>query len=121
MSLSLFISEAYAQTAGAVPAPAGPSMQDAFVQIAQMVLIFGVLYFFLIYPQQKKFKQHKAMLEALRRGDRVVTGGGIVGTVIKVEEGDEVTVEIADNVKVRIVKSTITAVQAKGDAPSGEG
>lgn len=113
---NLFIAEAHAETvAPAAPAGAPPAMQmqDVMAQVLQMVLIFGVLYLFLIYPQQKKFKQHKAMLDALRRGDKVVTGGGIIGSVVKVEENDEVLVEIASNVQVKVTKASITSVQAK--------
>ena len=78
-----------------------------------MALIFVVFYFFMIRPQQQKQKEQKTMLEALRRGDRVVTAGGIIGTVAKVDDRQEVQVEIADNVRVRVVRSTITTVLAK--------
>ncbi len=86
---------------------------STLVQLAPLVLIFVVFYFFLIRPQQKKAKQLKEMLEALRRGDRVVTGGGIIGTVAKVVNDEEVLVEIAENTRVRVVRSTITSVLAK--------
>jgi len=83
------------------------------VQIAPFVLILVVFYFFLIRPQQQKAKEHKTMLGALRRGDRVVTGGGIIGTIAKVVSDEEVLVEIADGLRVRVVRSTITGVTAK--------
>lgn len=83
------------------------------VQLLPLVLIFVVFYFFLIRPQQTRAKQHKATLESLRRGDRVVTGGGIIGTVAKVVSDSEVTVDIAENVRVRVLRSTITQVLAK--------
>ncbi|MBV5336081.1 preprotein translocase subunit YajC, partial [bacterium] len=74
-----------------------------------------VFYFLLIRPQQKKMKEHKAMLEAVRRGDKVVTGGGIVGTVVRVGTDDEVVVEIAENVRVRCMRATISLVLNKGE------
>jgi len=105
------ISPAYAQAAGG-------SSTSAIMQMAPLALIFVVFYFFLIRPQQKKAKDTKAMLEAVRRGDRVVTGGGIIGTVAKVANNDEVLVDIAENVRVRVVRSTIVNVLAK-PAPAG--
>ena len=75
-------------------------------QFIPLILIFVIFYFFLIRPQQKKVKEHKAMVESLKRGDKVVTSGGITGTVERLIDNDKVEVEIADNVKVEIVKST---------------
>lgn len=76
-----------------------------------MLIIFGIMYFLLIRPQQKKLKEHQAMVAALRRGDRVITQGGIFGKVTSVNEADkEVEVEIATGVKVRVVRSTIATV-----------
>ena len=75
-------------------------------QFIPLILIFVIFYFFLIRPQQKKVKEHKAMVESLKRGDKVVTSGGITGTVEKLIDNDKVEVEIAENVKVEIVKST---------------
>jgi preprotein translocase subunit YajC len=86
---------------------------SGFVQFAPLVLIFVVFYFMMIRPQQQRQKQHKTMLEALRRGDKVVTAGGIIGTVAKVVSDTEVAVDLADNVRVRVVRSTITQVLAK--------
>ncbi|HXP30929.1 MAG TPA: preprotein translocase subunit YajC [Stellaceae bacterium] len=103
----MFISPAYAQSLGFL------GDTSSLMQMAPLVLIFVVFYFFLIRPQQTKAKQHRSMLDALRRGDRVVTGGGIIGTVTKVQNDQEVTVEIADNVRVRVLRSTITSVLAK--------
>ncbi|CAO3421012.1 preprotein translocase subunit YajC [Azospirillum doebereinerae] len=103
----MFVSTAYAQTA----APAGGG--DMLVQFLPLILIFVVFYFLLIRPQQKKMKEHKAMLGNIRRGDRVVTGGGIIGVVTKVGTDDELTVEIAENVRVRCVRSTVNLVLAK--------
>ena len=75
-------------------------------QFIPLILIFVIFYFFLIRPQQKKVKEHKAMGESLKRGDKVVTSGGITGTVERLIDNDKVEVEIAENVKVEIVKST---------------
>lgn len=109
----MFVSTAYAQTA----APGGSS--DMLVQFLPLILIFVVFYFLLIRPQQKKMKEHKAMLGNIRRGDRVVTGGGIIGVVTKVGADDELTVEIAENVRVRCVRSTVNLVIAKTE-PAGK-
>ncbi len=111
----MFISPAYAQAFGAF----GDST-NALVQFAPFVLIFVVFYFFLIRPQQQKAKEHRNMLAALRRGDRVVTGGGIVGIVAKVVSDDEILVDIADNTRVRVVRSTITSVLAKTEPVSAK-
>ncbi len=110
----MFVSTAYAQTAA--PAAGGA---DMIVQFLPLILIFVVFYFLLIRPQQKKMKDHKGMLEAIRRGDRVVTGGGIIGTVTKVGPEDELQVEIAENVRVRVVRSTVNLVLAKTE-PAGK-
>ena len=75
-------------------------------QFIPLILIFVIFYFFLIRPQQKKVKEHKAMVESLKRGDKVVTSGGITGTVERLIDNDKVEVEIAENVRVEIVKST---------------
>lgn len=87
---------------------------DAVAQILPLILIFAIMYFLLIRPQQKKLKEHNTMLAALRRGDKVVTGGGIIGKITKVTDGEaEVEVEIAAGVNVRVMRQTITAVLNK--------
>ncbi len=79
-----------------------------------LLVIFGIMYFLLIRPQQKKLKEHQALLAALRRGDQVVTQGGMIGKIVKVKDDtNEVEVEIAKGVNVRVVKSTITTVMNK--------
>ena len=108
----MLISAAYAQGAGITGLF---DNQSALIQFLPLVLIFVVFYFLLIRPQQRKAKDHKTMLDALRRGDRVVTGGGIIGTVARVENPEEVTVDIADGVRVRVLRSTISSVLAKPD------
>ncbi|WP_375172746.1 preprotein translocase subunit YajC [Pseudooceanicola sp.] len=85
----------------------------AIAQFLPLILIFAIMYFLLIRPQQKKLKDHQAMVNAVRRGDQVVTQGGIVGKVVKVREDGEVEVEIADGVKVRVIKSTLADVKSK--------
>lgn len=105
----MLISPAYAQGAGLFDS------QSALVQFLPLILIFVVFYFLLIRPQQKKQQDHKAMLEGLRRGDRIVTGGGIVGTVNKVVGPEEVEVDIAQGVRVKVLRSTISSVLAKPD------
>jgi len=107
----MLISSAYAQGTGIT----GLFDSQGLVQFLPLVLIFVVFYFLLIRPQQRKAKDHKVTLDALRRGDRVVTGGGIIGTVARVDNPEEVTVDIADNVRVRVVRSTITSVLSKPD------
>ncbi|MCZ4353780.1 preprotein translocase subunit YajC [Roseovarius aestuarii] len=86
---------------------------NAFAQFIPLILIFGIMYFLLIRPQQKKLKAHRAMVEAVRRGDQVITQGGLIGKISKVKDDDEVEVEIATGVKVRVVKSTIAQVVSK--------
>ena len=109
----MFVSPAYAQAA----AGGGGSGFEAFLPL---ILIFGVFYVLLIRPQQKKMKEHKATLSAIRRGDKVVTGGGIVGTVTKVIDDLEITVEIADGVKVRVQRGLISTVLSKTEPVKGD-
>ena len=86
---------------------------DAFGQFIPLILIFGIMYFLLIRPQQKKMKEHQNMVSSLRRGDQVVTQGGLIGKVAKVKENNELDIEIAAGVKVRVVQSTIAQVLSK--------
>lgn len=86
---------------------------EAFGQFIPLILIFAIMYFLLIRPQQKKVKEHAAMVSALRRGDQVVTQGGLIGKVAKVKDDNEVEVELAEGVKVRVVQSTIAQVLNK--------
>ena len=82
-------------------------MSDSGIgQFIPLILIFVIFYFFLIRPQQKKVKEHKIMVENLKRGDQVITSGGIIGTVERVMENDKLEIQISENVKVEIVKST---------------
>jgi len=86
---------------------------EAIGQFIPLILIFAIMYFLLIRPQQKRLKEHKSMVAALRRGDQVVTQGGLIGKVSKVKEEDEVEVELADGVRVRVVRNTIAKVVSK--------
>ncbi len=106
----MFATPAYAQAAGGAI--------GAFGSFIPLILIFAIMYFLLIRPQQKKVKEHQAMVEAVRRGDQVVTAGGIMGKVSKVKEDGEIEVEIASGVKVRVVKSTLSQVISKTEPAS---
>ena len=85
----------------------------AIAQFLPLILIFAIMYFLLIRPQQKKLKDHQAMVNAVRRGDLVVTQGGIIGKVIKVRDDGEVEIEISEGVKVRVIQSTLADVKSK--------
>ena len=108
----MFASPAFAQTAG--------SATSLFEGLAPLLLIGIIFYFFMIRPQQTRMKQHQAMIGAVRRGDTVVTSGGIVGKITKVQDDGEILVEIAEGVRVRIVASTLTTVRAKGEPAVAE-
>ena len=87
-------------------------------QFIPLILIFVIFYFFLIRPQQKKVKEHKIMVENLKRGDKVITVGGLVGRIDRIVDGEKVEVEISDNVKVEIIKSTgIQSLVTAGQEP----
>jgi len=101
----MFVTPAYAQSAAGGVA--------GFGSLLPLVLIFAIMYFLLIRPQQRKAKEHKQMVENLRKGDQVVTQGGIIGKVTKVKEDNEIEVEIATGVKIRVVQTTVAAVLNK--------
>ncbi len=86
---------------------------EAFAQFVPLILIFAIMYFLLIRPQQRKLKDHKKMVESLRRGDMIVTQGGVIGKVTKVKEDNELEVELSEGVKVRVVQSTVAQVLSK--------
>ena len=110
----MFISPAYAQAAGGAGDSGGMLMS-----FLPLILIFVVFWFFLIRPQQQKMKAHRAMVSNLQRGDQVVTGGGIMGKVTKVLDDNAVQVEIAEGVRVRVVRGTITDVVSRGEPRAG--
>jgi preprotein translocase subunit YajC len=101
----MFATPAFAQAGGGGGA-------GGLISFVPILLIFVIMYLLMIRPQQRKMKEHKAMIEALRRGDQVVTSGGMIGKVTKVSD-HEVEVELAPNVKVRVVRSTISQVMSK--------
>ena len=103
----MFASPAYAQTA----APGAGGM-DFIVQLIPLILIFVIFYFFLIRPQQRKAKEHQTMIEGLRRGDQVITAGGLYAKIVKVAD-DHVEAELSQGVKVKVVKQTISGVASK--------
>ena len=109
----MLVSPAFAQGAGAPSAGLLNSM------LIPMILVFGIMWFFLIRPQQKKLKEDEAMRSALRRGDKVLTSGGIVGKVTKVKDDGEIEVEIAQGVKIHVVKGAITQVMSKTEPAEG--
>jgi preprotein translocase subunit YajC len=103
----MFMSPAYAQGAGA--------SSDFIVQLVPILLMFVIFYVLLLRPQQQRAKAHKDLVANIRRGDTVVTAGGIVGKVTKVRDDNEIEVEIADNTRVRVIKGTVSEVRAKGE------
>ncbi|NOZ43553.1 MAG: preprotein translocase subunit YajC [Alphaproteobacteria bacterium] len=108
----MFISQAFAETAGGI----GGSAIGQFIPI---ILVIAVMYFLMVRPQQKRAKEHKAMVSALRRGDHVITSGGIVAKVSKVIDDKEIELEIAPGVKIKIIRSTISTVVGK-PAPAND-
>lgn len=103
----MFASPAYAQAAGAAPAGGGTAM---LLQFAPLIFIFVIFYFLMIRPQQKKMKEHRQAIDAVQKNDMIVTAGGIVAKVTKVDE-HEVEAEIAPNVRIKLVKGTIAEVR----------
>ena len=105
---------AFAQTAGA------PGGTDMLMQIVPFALIFVIMYVLIIRPQQKRAKEHQALIENVRRGDTVIMTGGLIGKVTKVAEGPEIEIEIADNVKVKIIRTMIAEVRSKSEPVKSE-
>jgi preprotein translocase subunit YajC len=114
----MFATPAYAQGAGdAGAAPSG--LSAILLQTAPLLFIFVIFYMLMIRPQQKRMKQHQAMLAAVKRNDIVVTSGGLIGKVTKVDEA-ELEVELAQGVRVRVVKGTISDVRQPGAKPAND-
>lgn len=103
------ITPAFAQTAGA----GGGS--DIVSFLLPMIFVFGIFYLLVFRPQQRKVKEHQTMIDAVKRGDTVVTSGGILGKVVRVGNDGEVRVEIAEGVQVRVLKSTLSDVRSRGE------
>jgi preprotein translocase subunit YajC len=110
----MFITPAFAQGA-----PAGGS--DMLFQVAPFILIFVIMYFLILRPQQKRAKDHQALIAQLRRGDTVVTSGGLVGKITKVVDDNEIEVQIAEGVRVRQLRQMVTEVRAKGEPAKDDG
>ena len=111
----MFISPAFAQAAS----PFGGD--NMLVSLLPFILIFVIMYFLILRPQQKKAKQHTEMVKNVRRGDTVITSGGLVGKVTKVIDDDQIEVEVADSVRVRQMRSMVADVRAKGEPVKEEG
>ena len=109
----MFVTPAFAQAAGA-PA-AGGGIQDIFIQLMPILLLVVIFWFLIFRPQQKRLKAQQAMLSAIRRGDTVVTTGGIVGKVTKAVDGEDLEVEIATGVKVKLVRGMVADVRTKAE------
>jgi preprotein translocase subunit YajC len=108
----MFITPAFAQ---GMPFGLGGDSSSMITSLMPLVLIIVIMYFLVLRPQQRKVKQHQEMIKALRRGDTVVTNGGLVGKVTKVVDDDQIEVEIADGVRVRQMRTMVTDVRAKGE------
>ena len=104
----MFISPAYAQAAGAGPDP-------LINMLVPLLLVLPIFYFLLWRPQQQRMKQHRELINAVKRGDTVITAGGIIGTVVKVKDDNEIEVEIAKDIRVRVLKGSISDVRNKGE------
>jgi preprotein translocase subunit YajC len=109
MEFSMFVTPAFAQAA------TGGGEAGFLFSLMPFLLIFVIMYFLVIRPQQKRVKSHRDMISSLRRGDTVVTTGGIIGKVTKVVDDNEIEVQIADSVKVRVARGMISDVRAKGE------
>ena len=105
----MFISPAYAQ--GSLFGGGN----ETILQLLPFVLIFVIMYFLILRPQQRRVKQHAEMVKNVRKGDTVITSGGLVGRVTKVVDDDQIEVEIADGVRVRQMRSMVSEVRAKGE------
>jgi preprotein translocase subunit YajC len=112
----MFISPAYAQ--GSLFGGGGNA--DMITSLLPFVLIFVIMYFLILRPQQKRVKQHAEMVKNVRKGDTVITSGGLVGRVTKVVDDDQVEIEVADGVRVRQMRSMVSDVRAKGEPVKDE-
>jgi len=106
----MFVTEAFAQTAGGMGGGT-----DMLVSLLPFVAIFVIMYFLILRPQRQRMKQHQELVKNIRRGDTVVTSGGLIGKVAKVVDDSELQLEVAEGVRVRVIRSTITEVRAKGE------
>lgn len=105
----MFVTPAFAQTAG------GAGTMDLLSSFVPIILLIVIFWFLIFRPQQKRAKEHQNMLNSIRRGDTIVTSGGLVGKVIRVKEGEDLEVEIADGVRVKLVRGMVTDVRSKSE------
>ncbi len=108
----MFITPAFAQVAA--PAAGG----GLLIQLLPFILIFAIIYFLILRPQQKRAKAHRELVSALRRGDAIVTSGGIIGKVAKVIDDHEISVEVAEGIRIKILRSSVTDVRSKSEPAS---
>ena len=108
-----FTASAWAQDAAPAASPGGSSGMSAFMNFVPLLLIFAVFYVLIIRPQQRKLDEQQKMIKALQRGDRVVTSGGILGKIVRLEGDEHIIVEIADNVQVKLLRSHVQGLAAK--------
>ena len=111
----MLITPAFAQAAG------GGDTNSMLMSLLPFALIFVIMYFLILRPQQKRAKEHQELVKNLRRGDTVITSGGLMGKVTKVVDDEQIEVEIADGVRVRQVRSMVSGVRAKGEPVKDEG
>jgi len=111
----MFVTEAYAQFGG------GAGGTDMIIQFLPFILIFVIMYFLIIRPQRQKAQRHRDMVANLRRGDTVVTSGGLIGKVSKVVDENEMLIEVADGVKIRAIRGMIAEVRSKGEPVKDDG
>jgi len=109
----MLVTPAYAQ--------AGPFGDNMLISLLPFVLIFVIMYFLILRPQQKRVKEHQELVKNLRRGDTVITTGGLVGKVTKVVDDDQIEVEVADGVRVRQMRQMVSGVRAKGEPVKDDG
>ena len=110
----MFITPAFAQGA------AGDGGSGLIIQLLPFILIFAIIYFLILRPQQRRMKAHREMVAAIRRGDTVVASGGLIGKVAKVVDDNEISVEVAEGVRVRMLRGSVTEVRTKGEPAASE-
>lgn len=110
----MFITPAYAQVPGA-------GGGDLIMSLLPFILIFVIMYFLILRPQQRRVKQHREMVQNLRRGDTIITSGGVIGKVTKIIDADQIEMEITDGVRVRQVRGMVSEVRARGEPARDEG
>lgn len=123
MNFSLISTAWAADTATATAAAVAPVAEqtsgwDEVIRLSPLIGLLVILYVMLIRPQQKRYNEHQKMVRDIRRGDKIITGGGVFGTVIKLEGEDVLVVEIADNIRIRVQRGSISTVVSRSDSPA---